>query len=721
MTGSFYLDWAIMGLSLANVIMLGWLGLTVLLNTERRDWGVWLAGGGLLLGAAFFVSHTAILGLSREPPGRTLEMWWQAGWLPLIALPFAWHLMVLWYIGLWQPDGSTRALTSWGRRGRLLTLIFTGLLLLCLLGLMALTRPLPTFAEAAQPRTNLHNASPLLPLLFSLYILICNGLSLEALRHPVPTNRLLRNQARRRAHPWLVAATLLFLLVSLLIAALIAWVIISINRNELPKVYGTLDEVVAWFDAALALLVGLAVFMVGQAVVAYEVFTGKSLPRGELRRHWNNAMLLALMMGLAVGLSYARNTRQIYVLLLVTVMMTTFFALMTWRAYTRRQEYLRHLRPFLGSQHLAERLFSLPNNGVESDETPTTTAGPPASAPDAAPLLELLCTDVLGVQFAYLAPTGSLAPLAGPPVSYPAQSTPPLPWLTELSAQLRSFSDICLPLDAERYNGFHWAVPLWSERGLIGILLLGPKRNEGVFTQEEIEIARATGERLMDTRASSALARTVLALQKQRLVESQILDRRTRRTLHDDILPQVHAALLALGENRTNSISDAMSLLTTVHHQISDLLREMPARGAPPVAGLGLVNALRQLMADELKNAFDRVEWQIAPAAAEQLENLAPLKVEVLFYAAREALRNAARHGRGQEPQRCLHVRILIRNGQGLVIQIEDDGVGLERTGEPRGSQQGLALHSTMLAVVGGRLDLQSEPGLSTQVTLTLS
>jgi len=50
-----------------------------------------------------------------------------------------------------------------------------------------------------------------------------------------------------------------------------------------------------------------------------------------------------------------------------------------------------------------------------------------------------------------------------------------------------------------------WAIPLWSERGLIGILLLGEKVNGGLYTQEEIEIARASGERLIDTRASAEL------------------------------------------------------------------------------------------------------------------------------------------------------------------------------------------------------------------------
>ena len=48
-------------------------------------------------------------------------------------------------------------------------------------------------------------------------------------------------------------------------------------------------------------------------------------------------------------------------------------------------------------------------------------------------------------------------------------------------------------------------MPLWSERGLIGVLLLGEKRDGGLYTQEEIEIARASGERLIDTQASAEM------------------------------------------------------------------------------------------------------------------------------------------------------------------------------------------------------------------------
>lgn len=46
MTGRIWLDWPIITVSIFNTCLFLWLGLTVLLNANRRDWGVWLMGGG---------------------------------------------------------------------------------------------------------------------------------------------------------------------------------------------------------------------------------------------------------------------------------------------------------------------------------------------------------------------------------------------------------------------------------------------------------------------------------------------------------------------------------------------------------------------------------------------------------------------------------------------------------------------------------------------------
>src|SRR5262245_15945422 len=106
MTGHFFLDWAILAVSLLNTILMFWLGLTVWLNAERRAWGVWLISGSLLLGGVFFVSHTAILGFDFAGVGPGVNFWWRTGWGPVVALPFAWYIVILWYAGFWENRGA---------------------------------------------------------------------------------------------------------------------------------------------------------------------------------------------------------------------------------------------------------------------------------------------------------------------------------------------------------------------------------------------------------------------------------------------------------------------------------------------------------------------------------------------------------------------------------------------------------------------------------------
>lgn len=742
MTGNFWLDWALMAVSLINIILIAWLGLTVLLNAERRAWGVWLAGGGLLLGALFFVSHTVVLGLGPDFASRGLEWWWRAGWVPLVALPFVWYAVIGWYTGFLDARLDTSPVIDALRLRHRSWFLMALVLCVTLVGLLLFTSPLPTFSQAA--RLNLSTqiqigGLPFILLSYPLYILLCIGLSLGALRSPMPSGRMMGDLARRRARPWLIGASSMLLLVSLLVGGLIGWAIYTAQTPGRIYTVATVSNTVALWDLVIALLILVAVFMVGQAIVAYEIFTGKTLPRGELRRHWFNAVLLAFGFGCVVSLAFALQLRPIYSLLMATVLMIFFYALLGWRSYARREEYMRQLRPFLGSQHLYERLLDLPNSdgkahanhsdgghvdGGHSDGGHSDGAlmAQIPSALDVSTLFHSFCSDVLNLRSAYLVPLGPLAPLVGPPLAYPDQKTPDPLLLKRLVAQFQELIDaICLPLDPAETDGLLWAVPLWSERGLIGLFLLGPKQNDGLYTQEEIEIARASGERLIDTRASAELARSLMLLQRQRLVESQLLDRRTRRVLHDDILPQLHTALIALGGSGAAAIPNATEVLMDVHRQIADLLREMPARSAPAVARMGLIAALRHLLADELPEAFDRVDWQVAQRAEARLQDLPQLTIEVLFYAAREAIRNAARYGRGRARQRPLHLQISIHDDDGLAIQIADDGVGMATgTGAGQGSQQGLTLHSTMLAVVGGTLATESLADSYTRVTLRL-
>lgn len=693
-----------MALSLANAILLFWLGATVLLNADRRAWGIWLAGGGLLVGGAFFISHTAFLSLDFTQLTAAARFWWYAALLPAVAMPLLWYVAMIWYTGFWTApqDERTRQRRRWLW---LLVLAATAGIGAAIVYL----NPFPQRLSLLPLRFVIRSlgGSTLLGASYAIYLILCVALSLEALLRPGPTARIMGDLARQRARPWLLAATLLFLVVSLLVIAGLSWMLLVVRARDGFYFLGESVLVrLAWLDLVTSLLIGAAVVLLGQAVVAYEIFTGKTLPRRGLRRQWQRALLLAAGYGLLVGLTLTLRLRPVYGVLLSAVLMTAFFALLVWHSYRERERTIEALRPFVSSQRLYERLLAPAKEG-------NTPAGPVAELDAAAPFAGL-CRHVLGARCGYLVALGPVAPLAGPPLAYPAPE--PLPPLDEVVWQLSSPQTLRVPVDPAVYAGAVWAISLWSERGHIGLLLLGEKVDGGLYTQEEMEIARASGERLVDMQAGAEMGRRLLALQREQLVATQVADRRTRRMLHDDVLPQLHAALLAL-EAGGAGVDTAAGLLGDAHRQVSNLLRDVPPAITPQVARLGVIGALQEALL-ELDHAFDEVVWDVEAETDEQLYALPPLTAEVLFYAAREVLRNAARHGRGAEgaPLR-LHMTAA-HSAQALTLMIEDDGVGLDSNGE---NGRGLALHSTMLAVVGGTLALESNAGRGTKVKIEVA
>ncbi len=694
MTENWFLNWAVMAVSFFNTILLIWLGLTVLLNAERRTWGLWLAGGVILLGGTFFLIHSVILGLGLNTFGRSIDFWWRLGWIPVVTIPYVWYVVILWYSGFWESNAGIL------KQRHFPWIIGTTVLAAGIIFLLIFANPLPSFVQAAQlnPAATLSLVGvPLLILIYPLYILLCIVLSLDVLRHPAPPARIMGELARRRARPWLVGAALIQILVSLLVGWVMFWVINQARQSLLEPSMAT---TIAKFDLVIAFLISLAVIFLGQAVTKYEVFTGKALPRHGLSRFWYRAVILAGGYAAVISLSLLLNLHPIYSVLLSALLMTVFYALLSWRSLAERQRFIDQLRPFVTSQHVYEQVVATSPADVDIDQP-----------------FNVLCQDVLRTRQAYLAAQGPLASLVGEPLIFSeGQATQP-PNLDRIIDHRVSQDNISIPLPKETGGDWRWLVPLWSERGLIGIMLLGVKRGGGLYAQEEIEIARTVGERLIDMRASTEMARRLMALQRQRLAESQIIDRRTRRELHDEVLPNLHAALLSLSTSQAGH-HDAIAALSSAHRQIADLLRDLPIVTAPDVYRLGMLAALKKTITNEFPNAFAEVVWEIPGEVAHSLDQLSPLVSEVVYFAARESIRNAARHAAADDKLPGLKITAS-QQAKDLQIVLEDSGGGSIRPQrkEP-GSGQGLALHSTMMAVIGGELSFEQVPEQTARVVL---
>jgi signal transduction histidine kinase len=700
------LDWAGLALSLLNTIILLWLGLTVLLNAERRSLGLWLASWGLLAGAVFFLIHSTLLGLGVETLAWRFNFWWYTGWGLAIALPYAWYLLMLWFGGYW--DDRNGELHRRQRPWLLGSLLYIGLLI-CLAVLTLPGLDVSSSQDALSVSLFPSGSTPWLILVYPPFSLGCIILALDVLRRPAPPSRVMGDLARRRARPWFMTTSLMLMLVSLLIGGFLLWLAVESQTVQSWLITSPdLAQVITWIDLASQSLILVAALSVGQAIVSYEIFTGKILPRRGFMRQWYATIALAAIISSIAAFALTRGVPAIYTALLLISLSTIAIVLINRRSFIERERNLLQLRPFITGSPLLEQIL-----------TPAQVADPQI---DLTLPFRVLCQEVLSTRQAALIPLGSLAALIETPLRYPDTQIGDLPTLGNLMDRFHSPQQIGEQLDPAGFAGFIWASPLWSQRGLVGVLLLGEKADSGIYSLEEIELARLSGERMADLLASAALARRLITLQRQRLTESQILDRRASRVLHDDILPRLHTALLLLNspagispENR----EEALALLTDLHHQISDLLHDLPAAQAPEVHRLGLVAALHSLVHKEMADSFDEVVWQADPEVEGHAKKLDPLTCEVAFFAAREVIRNASRHARIASTDHQLVLKIFLEWRDGLEVRIEDNGLGMSvsQTKTSAGGH-GLALHSTLLAVIGGSLSIESAPGEFTCVTL---
>jgi signal transduction histidine kinase len=195
-----------------------------------------------------------------------------------------------------------------------------------------------------------------------------------------------------------------------------------------------------------------------------------------------------------------------------------------------------------------------------------------------------------------------------------------------------------------------------------------------------------------------------------------LMDQVPRRVIHDEIIPQIHSVILELSNTGASSIPPAIDRLGSVHKQLSKLLREMPPAHPEELHDHGLVYALRMVVEREYPGSFREVTWEMDERFEEKAGSVSGLTREVVFYAAREAIRNSAKYARtGQTTGVDL---TLIGRDQGkLALIVEDNGQGFDQTDVFK-TGHGLDLHSLMMTIVGGSLQVDSQPGSYTRVRL---
>ena len=210
---------------------------------------------------------------------------------------------------------------------------------------------------------------------------------------------------------------------------------------------------------------------------------------------------------LARGLRNAEGLELIGKTLLGLLILIAFYALVSWRSFIERERMVSLLRPLTSDALSWMRGPIGPRRNGDRDRFDA-----PALGIDAQAMLTALCRDSIGASWAIVLAQGPLAPLVSAPLQYPP-TTAPLPAidLAQLRATLAPAGQLGAPLEPHEWQGLTWAVPLWSERGPLGVMLLGPKADGGLYAQEDIEVARAGGERLLEALIQTELTNRLIA------------------------------------------------------------------------------------------------------------------------------------------------------------------------------------------------------------------
>ena len=224
---------------------------------------------------------------------------------------------------------------------------------------------------------------------------------------------------------------------------------------------------------------------------------------------------------------------------------------------------------------------------------------------------------------------------------------------------------------------------------------------------------RSTGEALDRTRQElRALTTSLLTAQEEER-------RRIARELHDDIGQRLAALEMGLARLREHpptpgtQHADELRKLGVQVTGLADEVRRLSHQLHPSILeDLGLGAALRRLTQDFAASRSQPLRFETRDVPDE-----IPAPVATAFYRiAQEALRNVARHA-GAAP-----VSVMLVGGHGqLRMTISDSGPGFVQAAKDIPLGLGLISMRERARLVGSHLDIHSQPGVGTTVTVRAS
>jgi signal transduction histidine kinase len=269
------------------------------------------------------------------------------------------------------------------------------------------------------------------------------------------------------------------------------------------------------------------------------------------------------------------------------------------------------------------------------------------------------------------------------------------------------------------------AGPLIAEQRLLGFLPLGTKRSGLLYTDDDLDLLASLAQSATLALENARLHEERLAILRQQLAQVTAAQEEERqriaRELHDGVGPALASLNLRLRtagklvQPNPAAEQELKELADLTQANIQDIRRLIYDLRPAVLDELGLVAALQEYVARYQQEQGLSVALS-APDGKARLP--APLET-TLFRVIQEALTNAARHAKAH------HVQVTLDWDEAQVsLRIADDGQGFdlrEAAARAKGGQHlGLWSMRERVEQLGGRLDVESQPGSGTTIQATI-
>ncbi len=692
--------------------ILFWLASTTIVNLEKRNLPATftitlLIVVSMLFGFFSWIGESGILKILNYP-----AVYFFPGIFGLILIPFGWLFINVWFLGFLkvkQNNGVSQNFLTDFWKTNVLGLFFTDLndrsikayflkmgyykfFILLLLSSQIFAIIFFLNWSSKFPLTlSIFSFWNVVPFSFRLsylfYILICISVPIIGLFSFRTSKKILPEIAKNKAVPYLKTISLLLLGVVILVFFLFLGGEIGIIEDPVLKLF--LNPVPFYvFLIGIQFLVSISVLALGQALISYEIFTGRILPKIGLRQEWKKINLGFLLITFLYFIISTLGFSKIELFLIGSYVYNVSRTFLLKKNKELRLAKNSILNSIITTENIAENVISSPKEKLQKP-------------------FEILCSDILETSSALFISESRIPFVADMILTYPIdlEKNKNIDYNIFKKQNVFFENEDITYLEENDIPDFVLCLKVLNDHSGEGLLFLGQKENGGLYAEEEIETAKAAASWILFSLFVESNSLILSSLQKKHIEEQRIFDYKTRQILHDEILPEIHSSILMFSQLKNDKIfSEQIQLLTNLHKRISSFLRELPDASLE-IQRLGLIEALIRLTGSEFETSW--FDWDFDSELKYRFPITKPEALEILFYACRESIRNAVKYS-GERANEKISIAFLEsdKDKKGILIRIKNK-IENDKTNVPESAGQGLRIHSALLKIFGGYLTLE--------------